>query len=144
MFLREMVQEYVEHNLFKPVARRKGFVEKNAWGGEVVLYPRLQFTRLPLRDSQDTYDALFNLYNKGSIDISLILEMFNIDSDDTRVKLEQDMFTVNDALFNEVLRGIYNAVSQTIAEKTDVFDRIIKALNLKVVEQPPEPEEGRF
>jgi hypothetical protein len=144
LFLREMVQEYVELNLFKPVARRKGFVEKNAWGGEVVLYPRLSFTRLPLRDSQDTYDALFNLYNKGSIDISIILEMFNIDPDDTRIKLERDLFTVNDALFNEVLRGIYNAAAQTIVDKTDVATRIISSLKLKEVEPPAEPEEGRF
>jgi len=144
LFLREMVQEYVENNLFKPVARRKGFVEKNQWGGEIVLYPRLSFTRLPLRDSQDTYDALFNLYNKGSIDISIILEMFNIDPDDTRIKLERDLFTVNDALFNEVLRGIYSAAAQTVVDKTDVATRIIKSLQLKEVEPPAEPEEGRF
>lgn len=144
MFLREMVQEYVEQFLFKPVARRKGFVEKNQWGGEVVLYPKLSFTRLPLRDSQDTYDALFNLYNKGSIDISLILEMFNIDPDDTRVKLERDLFTVNDALFNEVLRGVYSSLAQILVDSTDVADRVIKSLNLQKKEPPAEPEEGRF
>jgi hypothetical protein len=144
MFLREMVQEYVENYLFKPVARRKGFVEKNEWGGEVVLYPRLSFTRLPLRDSQDTYDALFNLYNKGSIDISLILEMFNIDPDDTRVKLERDLFTVNDALFNELLRAVYNGLADKVINGTDVTDKVIKSLNLAKVEPPPEPEDGRF
>ena len=140
-----MVQEYVENYLFKPIARRKGFVEENAWGGEVVLYPRLSFTRLPLRDSQDTYDALFNLYQKGSIDISLILEMFNIDPDDTRIKLERDMFTVNDAMFNETLRSIYSGVADRIIEQTDVVDKIIKALKLKDVPKPEgEEEEGRF
>lgn len=145
MYLRDMVQKYVEDNLFKPVARRKGFVEKNKWGGEVVLYPKLSFTRLPLRDSQDTYDALFNLYNKGSIDISLILEMFNIDPDDTRVKLEKDLFTVNDALFNEVLRGIYTSVAQKIVDETDVMDKINQTLKLNKQAPPEEaPEPSRF
>lgn len=142
LFLREILQEYVEENLFKPVARRKGFVELDEWGEEVVLYPRLSFTRLPLRDSQDTYDALFNLYQKGSISIDLILEMFNIDPHDTRVKLEQDMFTVNDSTFNEVMRGIYGAVGSALAEKTDVVDKIAKYLKLKMQEAPQ--EEGRF
>lgn len=137
MFLREILQEYVEEHLFKPVARRKGFVEKNEWGEEVVLYPRLSFTRLPLRDSQDTYDALFNLYQKGSISVDLILEMFNIDPDDTRVKLEKDMFTVNDATFNEVVRAIYSAVGQKIADETDIAQKITKYLGLK-----PKPPEG--
>ena len=143
LFLRELLQEYVEEFLFKPVARRKGFVEKDKWGEEVVLYPRLSFTRLPLRDSQDTYDALFNLYQKGSISIDLILEMFNVDPHDTRVKLEKDMFTVNDATFNEVLRGIYGAIGGTIAEQSDVVDRVTEYLGLKKKEQPAEAE-SRF
>lgn len=143
LFLRELLQEYVEEYLFKPVARRKGFVEKDKWGEEVVLYPRLSFTRLPLRDSQDTYDALFNLYQKGSISIDLILEMFNVDPHDTRIKLERDMFTVNDSTFNEVLRGIYGAIGGTIAEQSDVADRVTKYLGLKKKEQPAEAE-SRF
>lgn len=146
LFLREMLQEYVEKHLFKPVAQRKGFVEKNQWGEEVLLYPRLSFTRLPLRDSQDTYDAIFNLYNKGSVDVSLVLELLNIDPDDTRIKIERDMFTVNDALFNEVLRGVYGAVANELPTKTDVVDRIIKSMGLKKVEPetPAEAPDDRF
>ncbi len=144
LFLREILQEYVEEYLFKPVARRKGFIEKDKWGDEVVLYPHLSFTRLPLRDSQDTYDALFNLYQKGSIPVDLILEMFNIDPYDTKTKLEHDLFTVNDAVFNEVMRGIYGALGNTIAEQTDVSERVVKYLGLKTKAAPPAEEEGRF
>jgi len=144
LFLREILQEYVEEYLFKPVARRKGFVEKDKWGEEVVLYPRLSFTRLPLRDSQDTYDALFNLYNKGSVPIETILELFNIDPDDAAEKIKRDTFTVNDALFNEVLRGIYAAAGQSIAEKSDATDKITKYLGLTVKEQDESPADNRF
>ena len=143
LYLREALQDYVEENLFIPVARRKGFVEKDKWGEERVLFPRLSFTRLPLRDSQDTYDALFNLYQKGSISVDLILEMFNLDADDTRVKLERDLFTVNDSSFNEVLRGIYGAVAQKIVDGTDLTDRLVKYLKLKMT-PPAEQEEGRY
>lgn len=142
LFLREMVQEYVENYLFKPVARRKGFVEKNSWGGEVVIYPKLSFTRLPLRDSQDTYDALFNLYQKGSIDIGVILEMFNIDPEDTKQRLEKDLFTVNDAMFNEVVRGIYNDAGSKLVESSDVVEKIADAL--KVAYSKPVESDDRF
>ena len=142
LFLRDILQEYAEEYLFKAVARRKGFVEEDEWGEEVVLYPRLSFTRLPLRDSQDTYDALFNLYQKGSISIDVILEMFNIDPDDTRAKIEKDMLTVNDSTFNEVVRGAYSAVGSSLAEKTDLMEKIAKYLHLKVKTEAP--EEGRY
>lgn len=141
MFLREMLQEFVEEALFKPVAKRKGFVEKDEWGDEVILSPRLSFTRLPLRDSQDTYDALFNLYQKGSIPIEIILELFNIDPNEAKAKIEADMFTVNDAVFNEVVRGIYTALGQKLADETDVGKKIAEYLKLQPVEKKPE---GRF
>lgn len=144
LFLRDVLQEYVEEYLFKPVSRRKGFVEKDKWGEETVLFPRLSFTRLPLRDSQDTFDALLNLYQKGSIPIEVILEMFNLDPDDIRMKLENDLWTVNDSLFNEGLRGIYGAVTQPIVDQTDVVEKLIKALRLKKVEKPTEAGESRF
>lgn len=143
LLFREMIQEYVEKYLFKPVARRKGFVEEDEWGNEVVLYPRLSFTRLALRDSQDTFDALFNLYQKGSISIDVILELFNIDPMDTKEKLERDMFTVNDATFNEVMRGIYGEVGRKLVEETDVSKKIADYLHLKKTEAPQEPE-SRF
>lgn len=144
LLFREMIQEYVEKYLFKPVARRKGFVEQDEWGNEVVLYPRLSFTRLALRDSQDTYDALFNLYQKGSLSIDVILELFNIDPQDTKEKLERDMFTINDSTFNEVLRGIYGEVGRKLVEDTNISEKIAKYLNLKKNATPPEESESRF
>jgi hypothetical protein len=140
--LREIIQEYVHHYLFEPVARRMGFVEKDDWGQEVVLYPRLSFTRLPLRDSQDTFDALMNLYNKGSISVDFVLELLNIDAEDTRAKLEKDAFTVNDAVFNEVMRALYAEVGRMLAEKTDVVEKIAKYLKLEVKAEPAEEGGG--
>jgi hypothetical protein len=142
LHLREILQDYVEESLFKPVARRMGFVEKDQWGQEVVLFPRLSFTRLPLRDSQDTFDALFNLYQKGSISVDLILEMLNIDPDETKSKLERDLFTVNDAMFNEIIRSVGNEVGRLLAEKTDVTERVAQYLKLTVKPAPAEPDEG--
>jgi hypothetical protein len=143
LHLREILQTYVQEELFEPVARRMGFVETDKWGNEVVLFPRLSFTRLPLRDSQDTFDALFNLYQKGSISIDLILEMLNIDPDDTKAKLEADLFTVNDATFNEIVRSVANEVGRNLAEKTDVTEKVANYMNLKMKPQSDD-DGGRF
>lgn len=144
LHLREILQEYVHESLFEPVARRMGFVEKDEWGQEVVLYPRLSFTRLPLRDSQDTFDALFNLYQKGSVSIDVILEMLNIDPDDTKTKIENDLFTVNDATFNEIIRSVSNEVGRMLAEKTDITEKVAKYLGLQMSQKTETEEPGRF
>ena len=143
MLLRELLQDFVEEHWFKPMCARMGFIEEDEDGEEVVITPTLSFTRLALRDNQDTFDALFNLYQKGSLDVDVILELLNIDPVSTREKLERDMFTVNDSSFNEALRGIYGDVGRKIAENSNAAERISKYLDLKY-EEPKEEGGGRF
>ena len=141
MLLREMLQELVEQFFFKPMCRRMGFVEEDEDGNLVVIVPELSFTRLALRDTADTFDSLFNLYQKGSLDIDVILDLLNIDPVQTREKLERDMFTVNDASFNEVLRGIYSGAGSELATNSDAVKKIAENLGLEY--KKPDGD-GRF
>ena len=61
MLLREILQDFIEEYVFKPMCKRMGYIEEDADGNEKVLYPSLSFTRLGLRDNSETFDALFNL-----------------------------------------------------------------------------------
>jgi hypothetical protein len=142
MLLREQLQDFVQDEWFSPMCARMGFIEEDEDKDEVILVPNLSFTRLALRDNQDTFDALFNLYQKGSLDVDVILELLNIDPVSTREKLERDMFTVNDATFNEALRGIYSDVGRKIAENSNAAERISEYLGLEYEE--PAEEGGRF
>jgi len=142
LLYREIIQDYVENNLFKPVARRKGFIEYDEFGNEVLLYPKLSFTRLAIRDNEQFFDAAFQLYQKGSISVDLILDILNIDPGSTREKLEKDMFTVNDSIFNEALRNIYTTVAAPLVEKTDIVARMAQYMQLNMSEEPEAPPEG--
>lgn len=142
MLMREVLQEMVEENILKPMCKRMGFVEEDDDGEEVIVHPTLSFTRLGLRDNQDTFDALFNLYQKGSLDIDVILELLNVDPVTTRAKLHRDMWTVNDSQFNEVLRGIYGEAGRMLAENSEVIELIAQNLNLNY--KKPEEDGGRF
>jgi hypothetical protein len=141
MLLRENIQNLVEENFFKPMCRRMGFVEEDEDGNLEVIYPRLSFTRLALRDNQDTFDALFQLYQKGSLDVETILDLLNIDPVTVRERLERDFATYNDANFNEVLRSMYGRVGDQIVEGSDLVERIAKTLGLEY--KKPE-QAGRF
>ena len=142
MLLREILQDFVEEQIFKPMCARMGFVEEDEFGGESAIYPKLSFTRLALRDNADTFDSLFNLYQKGSLDIDTILELLNIDPETTQEKLKRDLFTLNDATFNEVLRGTYGEVGRALAENTNVSELIAEKLGLEY--NKPKDDEGRF
>jgi hypothetical protein len=139
MLLREQLQDFVEEHIFKPMCSRMGFVETDADGEDVVVVPTLTFTRLALRDNRDTFDALYNLYTKGSLDVDTILELLNLDPVAVREKIERDLFTVSDPTFNEVLRGIYGEAGRALAEATNANEKIAEALGL---DYAPKVEEG--
>lgn len=143
MLLRTLLQDLVEKHFLEPMCRKMGFIEIDEDGDEVVVYPRLSFTRLGLWDNQDVFDALFQLYQKGSVGLSVILDLLNIDYDATEEELKRSLFTVNDVTFNELTRSLYTSVADKLVEGSDVLERIAKELGLKYT--PPAPEtEGRY
>lgn len=141
MLLRENVQRLVEEFFFKPMCRRMGFIEIDEDGQEVVIYPKLSFTRLALRDNQDTFDALFQLYQKGSLDIETILDLLNIDPVMVKERLKRDVATLNDAQFNEVLRSAYSRAGDQLLEGSDLMEKIAKSIGVEY-EKPEEPGVG--
>ena len=143
MLNRETLQGLVEEQFFRPMCARMGFVEEDEDGNLQVIVPRLSFTRLSFRDNTETFDALMNLYQKGSLDIDTILEHLNLDPVTVREKLMQDVGTVQDATFNELFRGLYSRVGDALAENSDFAEKIAEYLGLKY-EKPQEEGGGRF
>jgi len=133
LLYRETLAEFVQEYLFAPVAEKKGFWEIDEYGNKVLLFPQLQFTRLALRDNTELQDFMFNLYTKGSLPISFILELLNIDSDETLAQLKRDAFGFNDANFNEFIRAVLTKAGEDALEKTDIMEKIAKnaGLNMK-------------
>ena len=146
MFLltRNVLTNYIEKQLFKPIAEAHGwFVEKNN-GVKKYFYPRVGFNRLTIRDNAEVFDSLFQLYQKGSLDIDVIYELFNINSDEMARRLKDQLFTVKDSTFNRSVEEINSEVGRAIVERTDIVDRVAKYLGLGIKEEAPEEEGGGF
>jgi len=131
LLYRETIAEFVEEQIFAPVAEKKGFWEIDEYGNRVLLYPKLQFTRLALRDNSELQDFMFNLYQKGSLPISYIYELLNIDVDDAHSELQKDVFTLKDSQMNELVRNLLGSAGEKLLDETDVIDKIVKSLGLK-------------
>ena len=142
MLFREQLQDFVENNLFKPVAKKKGFEETDKFGRKKLLYPHLSFARLAVKDNDAFFDQAFNMYNKGSLPVDIIHDMMNIDTHSSRKKLEADLFTVNDSAFNQFLQALYTAVGPIMAEKWDIAEKLGQYLDINPLPTPPGGEGG--
>ena len=142
MQFREELTNMLENHVFKPLAMKKGFYEVDNYGRPRWIYPRITFGRMALRDSGDMLDFMMNLYTKGSLPISLILEYLEVDPEDVKRRLEEDLFTVNDSKFNDALVTVYNSVGEHIVAQTDVVNRLAKGMTLKETDIKDEGMEG--
>jgi len=95
-------------------------------------FSTLRFTRLTLRDSSEAFDQLFQLFQKGSLGLSYILDIFNIDNDENDLIMAADLGTPRDSVFNDFLRAMYTATDlpTKIFEDTDFADRVVQSMRL--------------
>jgi hypothetical protein len=135
---RDLISGIVEDQMFKPIAMKKGFYEMDKYGRPRWIVPKVTFSRMALRDSGDLYDMLFNLYSKGSLPVDIILEFLNIDAEDCKRKLEDNLFTVNDSKFNEALSAIYNGMGEWLMAKTDLGKRVAEGMTLNEIDNGAE------
>jgi very-short-patch-repair endonuclease len=93
---RNELAQWVEKNIFLPVAQMQGFVDvfKSKLVGETVyLYPRLKWNDLNLRDNTSKLQNLMQLHDKGLISTQKLLEEFNIDYDTEINRLREEQIT---------------------------------------------------
>lgn len=95
------IASFVEDQIFKPIAAKKGLYYKDAWGHVKLLYPRIVFDRINLaRDSED-FQLLLTLASDGKIPYSYILKVLNFDAVETQAMVDAEQTTV----FNAELKG---------------------------------------
>jgi hypothetical protein len=137
---RDILTGIIEDQIFLPIAQKRGFYEYDKYGKARWIFPKVSFSRMALRDSGDVYEMLFNLFSLGVVPVDIILDFLNLDPEDCKRKIQDNLFSVSDCNFNEVKSTIYNSVGTEILAKSDVTKRIIKGLTLQ--ESDNEAESG--
>lgn len=140
MFLRarEILVNFIEQKLFLPLCEKRGWFEEDKNGIKKYFYPKVGFNRLSIRDNSEVFDSLFQLYQKGSLPVDILYELFNLDTTEIDDKLYKDLFTVRDATFNELVRGVLSEAGRNLADNSDVMEKISKYLRLNY----KKPDEG--
>jgi hypothetical protein len=139
---RQVLIDFVEKQLFKPIAEAHGWLTEGKNGIKKYWYPKVGFNRLTIRDNAEVFDSLYQLYQKGSLPVNVIYELFNLNSEEMARILKEDLFTVKDSTFNRSIEEINSETGRAVAERTDIAQKVSKYLGLKYEEPPPEDDGG--
>jgi hypothetical protein len=116
---REVLESYIEKNLFLPIARNMGFVEYQPGTikkspKEVFLYPKVRWNRLNLTDDTQHKQMLAQAVAEGKVDVGTWLEYFGLNVDTIAERLKKNEDTVLDPVYNELRRSIMNEVGRQL------------------------------
>jgi hypothetical protein len=136
MFLlsREVLKNYIEKQLFQPVAEAHGWFDEDRNGIKTYHYPEISFNRLTIRDNAEVFDSLYQLYQKGSLNVDVILELFNLNADEVNRNIKKDLFTVKDATFNRMVEEVNSETGRKIAESSNIAKKTADYLGLEFTE----------
>jgi len=135
---RETLVDFFENKLFIPICEARGWYTVGENGIKKYWCPKVGFNRLTIRDNDEVFQNLFQLYQKGSLPIEIIYELFNLDVSEIEEKIYKDLFTVRDASFNELIRNLLSEAASNLGEKSNFSEIVAKYLNLKIQGQPQE------
>jgi very-short-patch-repair endonuclease len=98
---RREVAHWIEMNVFLPVAKWNGFVIEGERGQEEIIYPRIKFDDLQLRDDTGKLQMLVTANQNGVISNVSLIEAFGLDSDQEieRLRYEQGANFMSDQNF---------------------------------------------
>lgn len=144
MFLltREVLKNYIEKQLFVPICEKRGWYEERPNGVKKYLYPKIGFNRLTIRDNQEVFESLFQLYQKGSLPVDILYELFNLNSDDMHEKMKGDLFTVKDATFNRLVEEMNTETGRALVHDSNIAEKVAKYLGLEYTPEQAGGEEG--
>lgn len=131
------IQTILEEKFLKPIALRKGFISTDSWGVPTLIYPKVTFSKVSIRNDE-IYDILFSLYQKGSLPVGILYDILNIETEDIQRGIEQNLFTVLDPNFNDIISDIQSTATDDIYSESDVKEKLMEAMLLT----PKEPAGG--
>jgi len=135
LLVREALKNYVEKQLFIPICEAHEWYEDGKNGVRHYYYPNLAFNRLTIRDNAEVFDSLYQLYQKGSLPIEVIYELFNLNAEEMEAKLYEGLFKVNDSTFNRLVEEVNSETGRSIAEKTNIVNKTAEYLGLEITSE---------
>lgn len=101
---RTALADFVENQIFKPLAIKWGFMAQGEWGECEVIYPKLRFTKFSLARGSDDLVFMQELAENGQLPLSDIYEALGIDMQEALQKVKQEQ----SSLLNPDLKEVYS------------------------------------
>lgn len=95
--------QFLEEQVFKPVAIKKGLFIRDTWGKIIPVYPKVTFGRISLARNSEDFSLLLSMASEGKLPYTYILKALNFDVEEMKTLLENEQSTIFNTQIKEFL-----------------------------------------
>lgn len=125
---RQKLKSFIEDQIFKPIAIKKGFITIDPWGNPIPLIPRIKFDRLSLSRSSEDFSQIMDLVQDEKLPIDIIYDYLGLEAGDIEQKLLRQKTSIFSDSVSDMLGDAISELSTTLGSDEDFLAMILSRL----------------
>lgn len=127
---RNEFSRFVQEQLFKPTAVKRGFISKDEWGNNTVLIPTVRFDKMSIARGTEDFNVLQGLVQSKILPVKSLLQQLGFDYEEVQNDLRLESTSVFNMNTDATMGAAMQQFAATIAADKDFIKRISDTLKL--------------
>ena len=137
---RQDLASFIEDEIFRPIAIRKGFVTKDEWGDPVPIYPTVKFDKLSIARGTEDFNFLSSQVDSNRLPVKALTDVLGYDYDEIQSKLREELTSVFNPGVRDTVNSALSNMSSPLSQTKVLVDKLADKLGTPGL-VAPKPEE---
>lgn len=126
---RNQLKSFIEDEIFKPIAIKKGFITLDQWGEPTPIIPSVRFDKFSIARGSEDMQMLRDLVSANILPKRVILEQLGMNVEDVEQGLQREQLTyLNEKVQDSMNENINEILTTYLKDNPDLIKTALEAL----------------
>ena len=126
---RNQLKSFIEDEIFKPIAIKKGFITLDRWGEPTPIIPSVRFDKFSIARGSEDMQLLRDLVSSNILPKRVILDQLGMNVEDVEQGLQREQLTyLNDKVQESMNENINEILTTYLKDNPDLIKTALEAL----------------
>lgn len=132
---RNQLKSFIEDEIFKPIAIKKGFITLDQWGEPTPIIPSVRFDKFSIARGSEDMQMLRDLVSANILPKRVILEQLGMNVEDVEQGLQREQLTyLNEKVQDSMNENINEILTTYLKDNPDLIKTALEALGFNAEE----------
>lgn len=132
---RNQLKSFIEDEIFKPIAIKKGFITLDQWGEPTPIIPSVRFDKFSIARGSEDMQLLRDLVSSNILPKRVILDQLGMNVEDVEQGLQREQLTyLNEKVQDSMNENINEILTTYLKDNPDLIKTALEALGFNAEE----------